>query len=111
MRLLFFLLFSMVAAASAAFDPLALNFTGDLDELEALLAGAGIGVVNRSAGDGIFNDTGADAETEPPFYHLMRGVSIFHDFQNLTAPRDPAPFSVEALMNKSFFETLLRDWW
>jgi len=109
-RLLFFLLFSM-SAASAAFDPLALNFTGDLDELEALLAGAGIGVVNRSAGDGIFNDTGADAETEPPFYHLMRGESIFHDFQNLTALRDPAPFSIEALMNESFFETLLRDWW
>jgi hypothetical protein len=111
LRLTFFLLFSTVAAASAAVDPLALNFTGDLDELEALLAGEGIGVVNRSAGDGIFNHTRSTARAEPPFYHLMKNDSMFRDFENLTGSVDPVPFSVNASWNESFFEMLIEDWW
>lgn len=111
MRLIFFLLFSTVAAASAAVDPLALNFTGDLDELETLLAGEEIGFVNRSAGDGIFNQTRYSARADPPFYHLMRNDSMFRDFVNLTGSVDPVPFSVNATWNESFFEMLIRDWW
>jgi hypothetical protein len=111
LRLLFFLLFSTVATASAASDPLAFNFTGDLDELEALLAGWGIGVVNRSAADGLFNETADRNRTDPPFFHIMRGESIFFDFENLTASEEPAPLRVESPWNESFFEILLRDWW
>lgn len=111
MRLLFLLLFSTVAAASATLDPLALNFTGDIDELEALLAGVGVGVVNRSAGDGLFNETARPVGTEPPFYHIMRGESIFLDFENLTASEDPVPLWVDSPWNESFFEMLIRDWW
>lgn len=111
MHLIFFLLFSTVATASAAFDPLAFNFTGDIDELEALLAGVGVGVVNRSAGDGLFNETADRSRTEPPFYHIMRGESIFSDFENLTASEGPVPLRVESPWNESFFEMLLRDWW
>jgi len=110
-RLIFFLLFSMVAVASAAFDPLALNFTGGLDELESLLAGEGIGVVNRSAGEGIFNQTRYPVGADPPFYHLMRNESMFRDFENLTGPVDPIPLRVNATWNESFFEMLIRDWW
>jgi hypothetical protein len=106
-----FLLFSTVAVASAATDPLALNFTGDLDQLEALLAGEGIGVVNRSAGEGIFNQTSYPAGADPPFYHLMKNDTMFRDFINLTGPVDPVPLSVNATWNESFFEMLIRDWW
>ena len=111
MRLIFFLLFSTVAAASAVADPLALNFTGDLDELELLLAGEGIGVVNRSVGDGIFNQTRYPARADPPFYHLMRNDSMFRDFENLTGPVDQIPLHVNATWDESFFEMLIRDWW
>jgi len=110
-RLIFFLLFSTVAAASPALDPLALNFTGDLDELEALLAGEGIGFVNRSAGEGIFNETRSPAGADPPFYHLMRNDSMFRDFENLTGPVDPIPLHVNTTWNGTFFEMLIRDWW
>lgn len=77
------LIVSTVALASAAVDPLALNFTGDLDELEALLAGADIGAINRTAAEE--GRSGANAGMEPPFFHLMRNESIFLEFKNLTA--------------------------
>ena len=121
--IIFFFLLSMAVAASAAVDPLAANFTGDLDELQLLLAGEGIGVVNRSAGDGIFNQdeifnqdgifnqTRYPTRAEPPFYHLMRNDTMFRDFENLTAPGDGIPFSVNDSWNESFFERLIRDWW
>ena len=109
--IIFFFLLSMAVAASAAVDPLAANFTGDLDELQLLLAGEGIGVVNRSAGDGIFNQTRHPTRAEPPFYHLMRNDTMFRDFENLTAPGDGIPFSVNDSWNESFFEMLIRDWW
>jgi len=110
-HLIFFLLFSTVAVASAAVDPLAPSFTGDLDELEALLGGEVVGFVNRSAGEGIFNQTRSSAQADPPFYHLVRNDSMFRDFENLTGPVDPIPFSVNATWNESFFEMLIRDWW
>lgn len=108
MRLvIFFFLLSMVAVASAVSDPLAANFTGGIDELEMLLAGDVAGSVNRSAGDGIFNQTRAD----PPFYHLMKNDTMFLDFENLTAPVEMISFVANDSQNESFFEVLVRDWW
>jgi hypothetical protein len=108
-RLIPILIFSTMAMASAAVDPLNLSFTGDLDELEALLAGADIGLVNRSAAGAA--RSGADPGIEPPFLHLLRNESIFLDFANLTAPAFPLTFGADAAENESFFEILLRDWW
>lgn len=103
------LIFSTMALASDAVDPLDLKFTGDLDELEALLAGEDIGLVDRSAaGEG---QSRADPGIEPPFLHLLRNESIFLDFVNLTASAFPEPFGVDTAENDSFFEILLRDWW
>ena len=108
MRLIiFFFLLLAVAIASAAGDPLAANFTGDIDELEMLLAGEAIGSVNRSVGEGIFNQTRA----EPPFYHLMKNDTMFRDFENLTGPVERIPFRVNDSWNESFFERLIQDWW
>ena len=109
-RLIFFLILSM-ATASAAIDPLALNATGDFDELEALLAGEEIGPVNRSAGEGIMDGSRVPAEAEPPFLHLIRNESIFRDFENLTGPVIPLPISAESAWNGSFFERLIEEWW
>ena len=109
--IIFFFLLSMAGAASTATDPLAANFTGDIDELQLLLAGEGIGAVNRSAGDGIFNQTGRPTSADPPFYHLMKNDTMFRDFENLTAPGERIPFSVNDSWNESFFEMLIRDWW
>ena len=121
--IIFFFLLSMAGAASAAVDPLTANFTGDIDELQLLLAGEAMGVVNRSAGDGIFNQdeifnqdgifnqTRYPTRAEPPFYHLMRNDTMFRDFENLTAPGERIPFSVNDSWNESFFEMLIRDWW
>ena len=108
--LIFFLILS-TAAASAAVDPLALNTTGDLDELEALLAGGEIGLVNRSAGEGIMNASSSPAESEPPFLHLIRNESIFRDFENLTGPVIVFPISAESAWNGSFFDRLIEEWW
>jgi len=103
---IFFFLLSM-AAASAVSDPLTANFTGGIDELEQLLAGDVAGSVNRSAGDGIFNQTRAD----PPFYHLMKNDTMFLDFENLTAPVEMISFVANDSQNESFFEQLILDWW
>ena len=112
MRLIiFFFLLSTVAIASAVNDPLAANFTGDIDELEMLLAGEAIGFVNRSVGEGIFNQTGRPARADPPFYHLMENDTMFRDFENLTGPVERIPFRVNDSWNESFFERLIRDWW
>jgi len=108
---IFFLLFLAVATASAAIDPLAANFTGDMDELQLLLAGEEMGFVNRSAGEGILNETRYPTRADPPFYHLMKNDTMFRDFQNLTGPGDPIPISVNDSWNEPFFEGLIRDWW
>jgi hypothetical protein len=109
--IIFFFLLSTVAIASAVNDPLALNFTGDIDELQQLLAGEVIGFVNRSAGEGIFNQTSRPARADPPFYHLMKNDTMFRDFENLTGPVEGISFSVNDSWNESFFERLIQDWW
>lgn len=109
MRHMWILIVSTLALASAAVDPLALNFTGDLDELEALLAGADIGAINRTAAEE--GRSGANAGMEPPFFHLMRNESIFLEFKNLTASIFPEAFGVDSTWNESFFDALLREWW
>ncbi len=105
------LLFLAVATASAAVDPLAANLTSDIDELQLLLAGEEMGFVNRSVGEGIFNQSRYPARADPPFYHLMRNESIFRDFENLTVLPDLLPFDVNDSWNGSFFETMIEEWW
>ncbi|WP_428402153.1 hypothetical protein [Methanocrinis sp.] len=105
------MLFLAAATASAAVDPLAANLTGGVDELQLLLAGEEMGFVNRSAEEGIFNQSRYPATASPPFYHLMRNESIFRDFENLTGTADPVPLDFNATMNGSFFEMMIEEWW
>ena len=91
-------------------DPLALNRSADLAELESLL-----GEDRSSANDSSLEEfySSGTSEESVPYFRLFRNDSLYCDFWNLSTSEFDLPHigSDLAESNESFFDEMLETWW
>ncbi|MHC1631486.1 MAG: hypothetical protein ACXQT4_04225 [Methanotrichaceae archaeon] len=89
-------------------DPLALNLSINLEELEALLSEPEIQFVNYSDKVELHNETTPHASI--PFARFFRNDTLFNEFVNLTST-DLKPPYINQTWSESFFEDIFEVWW
>jgi len=99
------------ASVSQSADPLALNRSAELAELESILGGENRSFANDSSLDEFYN-SGTSKESLP-YSQLFGNDSLYRDFVNLSASEFNLPHIGTDLTesNESFFDEMFEAWW